>query len=1266
MSIPARFLRYTRLLTVFAAVILLLVTAVVSVLQFWLLPNIDQWRDTLSASISRASGQTVVLGRLQAGWNGWHPSARIQSITVTDKLGRPLLVLGDIQADLAWSSLLSGGPVLSRLALGHQLIELHRDKQGLIWLGGIALNHPGNQNDFADWLARQDRILLNHAILTWQDDTRPAPKLVVHEVNLDLVNRRSRHHFHLSATPPTLLAHPLDISGDIKTQRLANPASWLGTVRVNVQGTDISQWLPWVTLPLGINKGYGNVDLSLAFADSQFTSVTASVLLSQLSLQTSADKPRIDLLSLSGLLEWKRLRRGQSLQLKQLSLRSSDLTYVPPLDFYIKLAPADGKNPATGELTASNLDLQTLAHLTGYLPLTTSQRDWLAHYQPRGTLRNVKADWQGDFPQPAHYHLAGRFSGLGLLSVDNHPGFSGISGSIDGSDVSGNLQLNSRHASFDLPGILFEPHVGLDVMTASIVWQKSADLYHFRLSQASIANPDLNGTLFGTWIWKPGIPGTIDLSGMLLNGNGAATAHYLPLAVQQPAYDWLRQNLLSGKARDVQFHLAGDLAHYPFHNDSAGQLDVRIRVVDASLRPTPDFPVIDHIDGMVQFTGTRMHIHANSAKLYSARLSNVNADIANLFGGDQEKLQIDGDASGNADAFVRFVNHSPVNKVLDNLTANLQASGEMKLHLGLILPFHDINKPLINGKLFFLGNRTLATDKLPAMDNISGSLNFTESSLAASGITLRLFGQPAQLACQTTADATLISLRGTLPATSLSQWLPQSLASRFSGTTNWSSRIQLVHGQFSSIDFTSDLQGMAINLPDPFGKPARQHDVLHMTSTPVNGGNQIAASYDGLATAQLLTVSHNGQTSLDRGAISLGGQASLPSASGLWISGQLASLDTGSWLGLVDGGSKGFQQADVNLTVGDFNLLDHHFSHVGLHAWSHGSQWLTSINGNGIQGNMTWSPASTSQPHGNLTAHFSHLLLTSPSASPPPPPTRPASPQDVSHWPVLAIHVDDLQLGQRTMGQLDIAAHPENAAVAFDHIRLVHPDSTLDMTAMWQPAASPQTSATIRLHVNNLGSFMNRFGEPDTIQRGEADLDGDAAWDGAPVDLPISSLNGHFSLSARNGQFLKADPGVAKLLGVLSLQDLPHHIALDFRDVFSAGFAFDDISATLQLNRGIIRSSDFAMQGPAATVEIRGTVDLNSQTQLLEATIRPHLSESVALASSLVGGPVVGLGVLAVQKLLSNPLGHVVEYTYAIDGSWTAPQIRKLDHANEK
>ena len=62
---------------------------------------------------------------------------------------------------------------------------------------------------------------------------------------------------------------------------------------------------------------------------------------------------------------------------------------------------------------------------------------------------------------------------------------------------------------------------------------------------------------------------------------------------------------------------------------------------------------------------------------------------------------------------------------------------------------------------------------------------------------------------------------------------------------------------------------------------------------------------------------------------------------------------------------------------------------------------------------------------------------------------------------------------------------------------------------------------------------------------------------GLPLSLDYPSMSGAFAVNVETGQFLKADPGIAKLLGVLSLQALPRRLTLDFRDVFSDGFSFD-------------------------------------------------------------------------------------------------------------
>jgi uncharacterized protein YhdP len=55
----------------------------------------------------------------------------------------------------------------------------------------------------------------------------------------------------------------------------------------------------------------------------------------------------------------------------------------------------------------------------------------------------------------------------------------------------------------------------------------------------------------------------------------------------------------------------------------------------------------------------------------------------------------------------------------------------------------------------------------------------------------------------------------------------------------------------------------------------------------------------------------------------------------------------------------------------------------------------------------------------------------------------------------------------------------------------------------------------------------------------------------------------------------------------------------------------------------------------------------------------PEVSESVAIAATLIGTPVLGLSTLVVSKLLNNPFGKVVAYEYLVTGSWDNPSVTR-------
>jgi len=165
-------------------------------------------------------------------------------------------------------------------------------------------------------------------------------------------------------------------------------------------------------------------------------------------------------------------------------------------------------------------------------------------------------------------------------------------------------------------------------------------------------------------------------------------------------------------------------------------------------------------------------------------------------------------------------------------------------------------------------------------------------------------------------------------------------------------------------------------------------------------------------------------------------------------------------------------------------------------------------------------------------------------------------------------------------------------------------------------------------------------------------------------------LSGTLRVNVGAGQFTKLDPGVGRLLGVLSLQALPRRISLDFRDVFSEGFAFDAIQGSVRIGGGIMHTENLLLSGPAAKVTFVGDVDLERETQLLSVRVQPSLSTTISagagaaavalLAANPLVGAAVGAGALLAQKVMQDPIEQLFSYEYSVRGSWSEPVVERM------
>ncbi len=263
--------------------------------------------------------------------------------------------------------------------------------------------------------------------------------------------------------------------------------------------------------------------------------------------------------------------------------------------------------------------------------------------------------------------------------------------------------------------------------------------------------------------------------------------------------------------------------------------------------------------------------------------------------------------------------------------------------------------------------------------------------------------------------------------------------------------------------------------------------------------------------------------------------------------------------------------------------------------------------------------------------------------------------------PAIDLSVEHFLIHGRELGELRLTA--ENAAGVWNTgFQIKNPDGDLAGTARWQmpqPAQPAITALDFSLKANSVERMLERLGYPEAVRRGTATLSGALTWSGAPTEIDYKTLGGKLTLEAARGQFKKLEPGVGRLLGILSLQSLPRRISLDFRDIFSEGFAFDSIDGNVEINRGIMDTNDLEIDGPAASVLMHGSVDLVRETQYLKVRVQPSIGETVATGVLLIN-PAVGATAWLMNKMFGNPLDKVFSFDYAVTGSWADPKVEKV------
>jgi uncharacterized protein YhdP len=158
----------------------------------------------------------------------------------------------------------------------------------------------------------------------------------------------------------------------------------------------------------------------------------------------------------------------------------------------------------------------------------------------------------------------------------------------------------------------------------------------------------------------------------------------------------------------------------------------------------------------------------------------------------------------------------------------------------------------------------------------------------------------------------------------------------------------------------------------------------------------------------------------------------------------------------------------------------------------------------------------------------------------------------------------------------------------------------------------------------------------------------------------MAVLDGTLDLDVGEGRLLEVKPGAGRVLGLVSLAELPRRLSLDFRDFFDKGFSFNTLRGRFVFANGQARTDDLAIKGPAADIHVSGSADLVAQRYDQTIEVLPKAGGIVTAVGALAGGP-IGAAVGAVAgEVLKRPLQQMGRKRYHVTGPWSNPDVKLL------
>ncbi|WP_038035300.1 YhdP family protein [Thioalkalivibrio sp. ALE30] len=1278
----------------------LVLTLVIAILALRLaLPHWDGLHAWVEATASEQLEREVSAAGIELGWAGWSPALVAREVRVAMPEGEPVAIERLGISLSAGASLRSRHPALAVRVEGVDL-RLVRHADGRFSLHGREIGMGEGR-------------LLTIPVAQWPDVEAEAIRLIWEDrgaglesaARLDRAALRTAHDGSLRLFLDGALDAP-DAGGHF-VLGLQAPAADLRDARffLEADAVDLTAWQPWLAY-LGWPAPEGTATLRLwgALDDGRMAWLRGDHE-TTLSLAGEPDGPAI-----GHRFDW-RVRDGR---------HRSSWSGTRPGSGDLRLAYRLEGEPRelvvdAVELAARDVDVEPYAPLLTLLRQAAPElAERIADLHPRGTLdlARFEARRESDRLQPVWAEADVR--DLGWRAAGHGLGVQGAAGYLQWRRGGVELLLDSRDLEIDLPRVLAEPVV-LDTARGRLRAERDdSGRWHLAGEGLNAANADaaVRGRMRMRLDGHAAGP-RVDIAMDILRANGDRTARYLPLYhLPENTYQWLVDSIVTGVSTGGGMAYRGRGEDFPFA-DGEGVFDLWADVEAGILDYQEGWPRAEGVGGRLLFHNAGFRAEDARGRILDTEVHATRIGIEDM---ENAVLELEGTADGDAADLLTYLRQADLLAEAAELRDQARLEGPTRLGLSLSLPLQEgrMDQTRVAGTLDLQGTRAEVPGWPAVLEAVEGQVRFdTADRIAAEDVTARVHDETVTLGADWPLDGETarLTVRGRQP---LGPWLEDfpELAPYLEGSAQWEAQLRL--GQAVDgvrLDLSSDLVGVAIDWPEPIGKPAEEARALELTLPLGHDGAGIGHLTLGSVLRAHLRLSPTAApedpavrgaeprtaargVALQALALEIGAPRAsalaLPGA-GVSVRARLPRLEVDPWLealgeapwgGAVDLGAAGdgAEEAEqaVALTRLELDIRDRirwggrDLPGLRFLGRRGDAGWDLEVASDWLAGEARWRPMAAGG-RDRWEAHLRHLILddlewtgAGEEAEAEVQPVTAGSFEDPRAWPAVDLTLDSLALGDYRFADIELGLEPQSSGLVIRDLEVRAPEGDLhaDAVGIWRVSGEglPETRLDATLSGDDWGAALRSAGLSRALVGGAGDGSLSLVWPGPLYAPSLAQLTGSVELSLSDGRLADVEPGAGRLLGLVSLDVLPRRLRLDFRDVFTEGLTFSELTADAVLRDGDLHVPDLRLEGPSAKVRLSGRTGLVARDYDHEIVVVPSLRTALPIVGALVGGPVTGVVVLLAERVLGigDQIEEAARVEYAVTGPWDDPQVRVL------